>query len=381
MAETGAPGLTLSLVATRRGCCALDYIGFARLEGRGARVTNDTLFEIGSISKSFVAVALLQLAHEGKLDFSRPSPTTSRGSRFETQLNRHRQPPRHAHGGAARRAAPPGRPARAAVDGLQAGRALPLLEHRLQRPRLRHRGRGRSALRRGDARPRPRAARHDRELPHDHERDARADGRRLRTRPRRQAVAHAQAFGRGAGVEVDTRRQSPRRKPTASYCARSHRGQLTETADSSPRRVQLMNLARIGRLRGRRRLTLRPWSERHHRAHAPVAHGGWSHFSSSSTLTGRAKVGRVRSSQREPARIPAVAVTEVSNRRPSTRRSRGRLCQRPAPRRARRGQKDRPSSPELTRGDGRKSRSSRGAETGGCCTRAAASVRARARCP
>jgi D-alanyl-D-alanine carboxypeptidase len=70
MAETGAPGLTLSL-ADSSGLLRASTYGFADLKTR-TRVTTDTLFEIGSISKSFVAVALLQLRDEGKLDFSRP---------------------------------------------------------------------------------------------------------------------------------------------------------------------------------------------------------------------------------------------------------------------------------------------------------------------
>jgi CubicO group peptidase (beta-lactamase class C family) len=70
MAETGAPGLTLAL-ADSSGLLRASTYGFADLKTK-ARVTNDTLFEIGSISKSLVVVALLQLRDEGKLDFNRP---------------------------------------------------------------------------------------------------------------------------------------------------------------------------------------------------------------------------------------------------------------------------------------------------------------------
>jgi CubicO group peptidase (beta-lactamase class C family) len=70
MAETGAPGLTLSL-ADPSGLLRASTYGFADLKTR-ARVREDTLFEIGSISKSFFAVALLQLRDEGKLDLHRP---------------------------------------------------------------------------------------------------------------------------------------------------------------------------------------------------------------------------------------------------------------------------------------------------------------------
>jgi CubicO group peptidase (beta-lactamase class C family) len=38
----------------------------------GARVAPQTLFEIGSISKSFVAMAIVQAAEQGKLDLNKP---------------------------------------------------------------------------------------------------------------------------------------------------------------------------------------------------------------------------------------------------------------------------------------------------------------------
>jgi CubicO group peptidase (beta-lactamase class C family) len=70
MRETGAPGLTLS-VANREGLLRVATYGLADLKS-GARVEPATLFEIGSISKSFVAVALMQLRDEGKLDLHKP---------------------------------------------------------------------------------------------------------------------------------------------------------------------------------------------------------------------------------------------------------------------------------------------------------------------
>jgi CubicO group peptidase (beta-lactamase class C family) len=70
MRETGAPGLTLS-VASREGTLRVSTYGLADLK-TGARVEPATLFEIGSISKSFVAIALLQLRDEGKLDLRKP---------------------------------------------------------------------------------------------------------------------------------------------------------------------------------------------------------------------------------------------------------------------------------------------------------------------
>ena len=70
MTETGAPGMTLAL-ANRDGVIRLSTYGFADTKA-GARVTPDTMFQIGSISKSFVGLALLQLKEEGKLDLNKP---------------------------------------------------------------------------------------------------------------------------------------------------------------------------------------------------------------------------------------------------------------------------------------------------------------------
>jgi D-alanyl-D-alanine carboxypeptidase len=70
MAEVGAPGMTLAL-ADRNGLLRSSQYGFADVKS-GTRVTPQTLFEIGSISKSFVAMAVLQLAEEGKLDLQKP---------------------------------------------------------------------------------------------------------------------------------------------------------------------------------------------------------------------------------------------------------------------------------------------------------------------
>jgi len=70
MRETGAPGLTLAL-ANRDGLIRVSTYGFADTK-TGLRVVPETMFEIGSISKSFVSLALLQLHDEGKLDLNRP---------------------------------------------------------------------------------------------------------------------------------------------------------------------------------------------------------------------------------------------------------------------------------------------------------------------
>jgi D-alanyl-D-alanine carboxypeptidase len=70
MAEVGAPGMTLAL-ADRSGLLRSSQYGFADVKA-GIKVSPQTLFEIGSISKSFVAIAVLQLVEEGKLDLLKP---------------------------------------------------------------------------------------------------------------------------------------------------------------------------------------------------------------------------------------------------------------------------------------------------------------------
>jgi D-alanyl-D-alanine carboxypeptidase len=70
MADVGAPGMTLAL-ADRNGLLRSSQYGFADVKA-AVKVTPQTLFEIGSISKSFVAIAALQLAEEGKLDLDKP---------------------------------------------------------------------------------------------------------------------------------------------------------------------------------------------------------------------------------------------------------------------------------------------------------------------
>jgi CubicO group peptidase (beta-lactamase class C family) len=68
--ETGAPGLTLAL-ANRDGLIRASTYGYADTKA-GLRVAPETMFEIGSISKSFVGLLLLQLRDEGKLDLNKP---------------------------------------------------------------------------------------------------------------------------------------------------------------------------------------------------------------------------------------------------------------------------------------------------------------------
>jgi D-alanyl-D-alanine carboxypeptidase len=68
--EMGIPGLTLGL-ADRRGVVAARTYGHSDIK-TGLPLTPQNLFEIGSITKSFTGIALLQLRQEGKLDLDRP---------------------------------------------------------------------------------------------------------------------------------------------------------------------------------------------------------------------------------------------------------------------------------------------------------------------
>ena len=91
MRETGAPGLTLAL-ANRDGLIRVSTYGFADTKA-GLRVVPETMFEIGSISKSFVSLALMQLHEEGKLDLSKPItqylPWLKIDSKFEPITTHH----------------------------------------------------------------------------------------------------------------------------------------------------------------------------------------------------------------------------------------------------------------------------------------------------
>jgi D-alanyl-D-alanine carboxypeptidase len=70
MRAMNSPGLTLAL-ANRQGTVRVASFGFSDLESR-ERVSTEQLFQIGSITKSFVALTLLQLRDEKKLDLHRP---------------------------------------------------------------------------------------------------------------------------------------------------------------------------------------------------------------------------------------------------------------------------------------------------------------------
>lgn len=64
------PGMSVGITSPERllGC---RYYGFSDIESR-VKPTKDTLFEIGSISKSFASVVAMQLVDEGRLDLRLP---------------------------------------------------------------------------------------------------------------------------------------------------------------------------------------------------------------------------------------------------------------------------------------------------------------------
>lgn len=70
MRDMNSPGLTLVL-ADREGVQRIATYGFGDLD-RQRKLQADELFQIGSITKSFLAIALLQLREEGKLDLHKP---------------------------------------------------------------------------------------------------------------------------------------------------------------------------------------------------------------------------------------------------------------------------------------------------------------------
>jgi CubicO group peptidase (beta-lactamase class C family) len=70
MKAMNAPGMTLAL-ARREETARIATFGYSNLESQEA-VTPDHLFQVGSITKSFVALTCLQLHDEGKLDLERP---------------------------------------------------------------------------------------------------------------------------------------------------------------------------------------------------------------------------------------------------------------------------------------------------------------------
>ncbi len=70
MRAMNAPGMTQALTDAKTTIRTAGY-GFANVDLK-TQVTPDHLFQIGSITKSFVALILLQLRDEGKVDLQRP---------------------------------------------------------------------------------------------------------------------------------------------------------------------------------------------------------------------------------------------------------------------------------------------------------------------
>jgi D-alanyl-D-alanine carboxypeptidase len=70
MPAMNAPGMTLGLTDSSKTLRTVGY-GLANIDAK-LPVTPDHLFQIGSITKSFVALVLMQLRDEGKLDVHKP---------------------------------------------------------------------------------------------------------------------------------------------------------------------------------------------------------------------------------------------------------------------------------------------------------------------
>src|SRR5688500_16767641 len=70
MAAARTPGMAVAFVDRER-CVRVATYGVAALESRSP-VTPETLFRIGSITKSFTALATVRLAERGMLDLHRP---------------------------------------------------------------------------------------------------------------------------------------------------------------------------------------------------------------------------------------------------------------------------------------------------------------------
>src|SRR6266700_1220192 len=70
MRDKGIPGLSLALT-DRHGLLRASTYGYADVKLK-KYVTPETEFEIGSISKSFTSISLLQLGEQGKFDPRQP---------------------------------------------------------------------------------------------------------------------------------------------------------------------------------------------------------------------------------------------------------------------------------------------------------------------
>jgi len=82
MTATGTPGAALGILADGREEHAT--FGMDRIDG-GVPVTRDTLFQIGSITKTFTATAVMHLVDEGALDLDATVRTYLPGFRLENE--------------------------------------------------------------------------------------------------------------------------------------------------------------------------------------------------------------------------------------------------------------------------------------------------------
>ena len=147
--RTRQPGLTLGLTDSKDDLVLRTY-GAADL-GSGEPVTLETLFEIGSIGKTFTAVAVLQLVDEGRIDLDAPVERylpVVRGLATRRPSGDHGRPPAVAYGRDRRGYRYEHPEAAFQVWSLRdlptysaPGRALPLLQRRLQGARA-HAGSG-----------------------------------------------------------------------------------------------------------------------------------------------------------------------------------------------------------------------------------------------
>ena len=163
-AARGIPGAVFGVVDD--GVVTVAVYGTANLN-TGLPVVRETLFQAGSIGKSYTATAIMQLVDDGRLDLDAPlreylpdlefaDATVSKTLTSRQVLTPHR---RHRRRPARRgllvrarrrlRAALRRRPHRPAADH-RTGRAVVVLQQRLHRPRPGHRGAHRDDVRAGD---------------------------------------------------------------------------------------------------------------------------------------------------------------------------------------------------------------------------------------
>lgn len=81
MSAAGIPGAAVAIV--HQGRVAVQGFGLASLSD-GTAVTADSLFPLASVTKSFTATAVMQLAEEGALPWTGWLWTTCHGSGWRT---------------------------------------------------------------------------------------------------------------------------------------------------------------------------------------------------------------------------------------------------------------------------------------------------------